>query len=76
MSHTAIDFVLQFDEMLDHLDRTMNSKYRITILRFRYLDPHDLVNPETVFMSKKEMIIHLRKCIMIDYMWNYPDQWN
>jgi hypothetical protein len=76
MSLTGIDFVLQFDEMLDCLDKKMPSELRHTIFSFRYLDPHDLVGPDHYFPSQKSMLKHLASLIWIVYLEGDPTNRN
>lgn len=76
MRHTAMDFVIHFEQLLDHLDQTMEPKYREVIFRYRFLDPHDLVNPDDLFSSKNKMIIHLRNLIWLEHINNDPSYRN
>jgi hypothetical protein len=72
MSLTGISFVIHYEEMLDHLDKTMKPEFRHLIFKYRYLDPHDLVTPDDVFLSMNEMIKHLATLIIIDYIEGDP----
>lgn len=72
MSYTGMDFVLQFEEMLDELDKSMAPEYRETIFRYRFADPHDLVGPDDRFGGRYEMLRHLSILIWIDFHENDP----
>lgn len=72
MSYTGMTFVLQYEELLDELEKTMSSEFREIIFRFRFLDPHDLVSPDDRFSDRHEMISHLAILIWIDYSENDP----
>lgn len=72
MSLTGMDFVIHYEDMLDELDKSMASEYREIIFRYRFQDPHDLVDPDGVFSSKKEMINYLRNLIWIGHIENDP----
>ncbi|SDD64738.1 hypothetical protein SAMN04488104_10444 [Algoriphagus faecimaris] len=72
MKYTGVDFVIHFFDMLDELNQSMAEEFREVIVRFRFLDPHDLVPPDIVFRSKEEMLQHLRNLIWIDHIEDAP----
>lgn len=72
MSYSGMDFVIQFEDLLDELDRTLLPQYREIIFRYRFADPHDLVGPEDYFETRYEMLRHLSILVWIDYHENDP----
>jgi hypothetical protein len=68
MTHDAIDFVIHYDSMLDQLKNQLDPKFHPVWLRFKYLDPHDLVSPEMTFGSFNSMIHHLAMLIWVEYI--------
>lgn len=72
MNLSGIDFVIQYESMLDYLSQTMSPEFQELIFRYRYIDPHDLVSPDDVFPSKQDMIRHLATLIWIDHLEGDP----
>lgn len=68
MTNDAVDFVIHYDSMLDQLKDQLDPKFHPVWLRFRYLDPHDLVSPEMTFGSYENMVHHLAMLIWVEYI--------
>jgi hypothetical protein len=72
MSYTGMDFMINYDDLLDELSSTLKPEFREIIFRYRFTDPHDLVGPDTYFETRYEMLRHLSILIWIDYQENDP----
>jgi hypothetical protein len=48
----AIEFVVNYPNYVDMLDKVVKDEYKSCIEKLRNLDPHDIVTPESYIMSE------------------------
>jgi len=70
MTHDAIDFVIHYEDLLDKVKEVIDTEMHLMVLRFRYIDPHDLIAPDTTFDSFNAMIRHLAMMIWLEFVDN------
>jgi hypothetical protein len=68
MTHDAIDFVIHYDDLLDKVKEVIDPEMHLMVLRFRYIDPHCLISPNTTFGSFNSMIRHLAMLIWSEFI--------
>jgi hypothetical protein len=70
MTYDAVDFVLQYEELLDKVKEVIHPDMHdmhLMLFRFRYLDPHSIITPDTTFDSFNAMIQHLAMMVWVEF---------
>ncbi len=67
MTHDAIDFVLNYDSLLDKIHEIIDPEMRLMVSRFRCIDPHELISPDMTFESYNFMMNYLIMIILVEY---------
>lgn len=68
MTYDAVDFVLQYDQLIQDVLEYIESDVMIIWLRFKFMDPHDLVSPERMFEDHGSMVNYLVLRIYAEYI--------
>ena len=70
MTYDAVDFVLQYEELLDKVKEIIHPDMHdmhLMVLRFRYLDPHELITPDMTFNSSNQLVNYLAMQVWVEF---------
>lgn len=70
MTYDAVDFVLQYEELLDKVKEIIHPDMHdmhLMLFRFRYLDPHELITPHMIFNSSNQMVNYLAMQVWVEF---------
>lgn len=70
MTYDAVDFVIQYEELLDKVKEIIHPDMHdmhLMLFRFRYLDPHELITPDMIFNSSNQMVNYLAMQVWVEF---------